>query len=247
MDKELARDITESIKSGEYFTDARDWYSRKYIHLISQRSFLIVITVISVLMAVVAIRVLMMFLPLVQVVPIAIEIESKVTEQPKLVPLGQKSYISNNFKDSNEPLIKYLVVRYIEARENYDYDSLVAGDKLKYLKDFSSREVFDKYKQSIAIDNPESPIIRYKKYSRRVIEPLDATLIQVGKKIESGVQKVAVRFRSIEVGPQGVKKSLWIAKVEAEYTVVTYSKEIKKFSPLDFKVIHYEVSKIGDE
>jgi type IV secretion system protein VirB8 len=239
--KNLQKDITESIKSGEYFKDAREWYILKYVYPVTQRAFLIFITGLSVIFAIVAIKIFLTFLPLVEVVPIAVDVKSKVDQYVRLKPIGKSK------EDPNESLIKYLVMRYIEARESYDYKAQKEGYKLKYLKDFSSRTVFNEYKSEISFDNAESPILLYKKHTRRIIEPLEVNVLNKKLKIETGIQKVTAKFRAYEVGRKGIKSSLWLAKMKIEYETAEYSREVKKFSPLHFKINFYEVSKLSDE
>lgn len=244
---EIDKNITESIKSGEYFKDAREWYSLRYVHPNSHRSFLIMITIASVVMAIISINIFFTFLPLKEVVPIAIELPSKVDQFARLRKIGRQN------EDPNESLIKYLIVRYIEAYENYDYEAITKGHKLRYLKESSSRNVFDKYKNFISTENPRSPVLRYKRYTKRIIEPVNINIIKkldengIPKKIEDGIQKITVKFRAHEYGPNAGDTTTWLAKIELDYSTVQYSREIKKFSPLNFKVKYYEVSQLSNE
>ena len=246
---EINKDITESIKSGEYFKDAREWYAVKYIFPTTQRSFLILVTLTSVFMAFVALKVFFSFLPLREIVPIAIGVKNKVDEVTKLKYIGKKEI------ESNESLIRYLVVRYIEARENYNYDSVVEGEKLQYIKDSSSRKVFDDYKGYISLDNPDSPVLRYRTHTKRDTEVLDTQVIYDSeqqrlnnfKKFETGAYKVLSKFRTNEYAQDDVKTDVWLANIEVFFESVEYSRDLNKFSPLQFKINKYSVSKLSDK
>ena len=243
MNNEINYNITETIKSGSYFSDAREWYAKKYLLPLTHRAFLIMLTALSIFLAIVAVRVFTTFLPLVEVVPIAVSVDNSVEQISRL------KYIGKPKEDSNESVMKYLAARYVEAREAYDYESFRSGLKLTYLKDFSSRPEFDKYKELIN-DNVKSPLFVYKKSVSRYINPIEVVIVDGGKiegeEFSSGQKKVSVKFRADEVGLSETKSSIWLANILLNYEKVEYSKEIKKFSPLDFKVLYYEVSKLSD-
>lgn len=239
--KNLHKDITDSIKGGQYFKDALDWYALKYIHPITQRIFLIIITTVSVVMAIVSVNVFFTFLPLVEVVPIVVDVENKARQQTNL------KYIGKQEVDSDISLLKYITERYIEARENYIYKDVRDGNKLKYLKESSSRNEFDKYKDYISFENPESPILRYKKNAKRIVQVLEVDLQTEAGQIKSGKQTITAKFRANEITSSGIKKSVWLAKMDVDYQKVEFAKDVNKFSPLVFKVDNYEVQKLSDE
>jgi type IV secretion system protein VirB8 len=43
---EINKSVLNNLRSGQYYIDARDWYSKKYIYPIFERSLIFVIAVI---------------------------------------------------------------------------------------------------------------------------------------------------------------------------------------------------------
>lgn len=267
----IHKDIGEKIKSGEYFEDALDWYFIKYTAPLGQRSYFIIITAMAMLLAVLAIYILTMFLPLKQTLAYVVPISNKVDQYAELKYLGKPT------EDPNQSVVKYLAGRYVTAYESYQFAGLtntqyaeltadtgirsnadLSGEgvlqlmqyvpygRIRMIYNLSTLETFRQFVQHVSLNNPQSPILRYRRDITRSINILNVDILDKIPLdiLESGQHKLVVRFRSTEVGASGVLQENWLAKIVLEYDRVVYSREEGRFSPLYFKVRSYEVEKL---
>lgn len=234
---ELHRDITGSIKSGEYFKDAQDWYALRFVYPTVQRGFFLLLTVVSVVTAFIAFKVFLSLLPLTTQIPLVVEVGDKATQYSVLRPIGTQT------EDPNESLIKYLARHYIEIRESYDFDLLQRN--LEFVKLYSNDEAYGVYSRYLnPDDNPDSPVLRFRKHTTREasVGTVQIARRSLLRRVQPGVHRVLVEFETTEQGIKGVKKSYWTAKVDLRFPDVIYYKDEERFSPLEFEVTNYEVS-----
>lgn len=241
--KEYYSELTEKIKSGEYFNDARTWYGVKYVYPIAQRNFFLAVMTISAAVTIVSLFLLASYFPLKVTSPLAVGISSKADYYSKLLPLAKPG------EDPNEALIKYLLMNYITLREGYAYEALKRN--LDFVKLYSDSPVFDVYKEYMKIGNPSSPVLRYKKHTKRYItvDSVSLTPREKQKSWAPGRWNATVKFTATESNALGIQESNWLAKVDAVMPDILFikgdSKKEGRFADLEFKVTGYQLSNVG--
>ena len=130
----IYKSLQDYIKSGEYFADAKEWYKHKYIHPFSQRSFILILSVvICALFIGVVINIRSLF-------PSVIQIKYSInadTSANKSAQITRANQIENNPLAS---IIDVLIRNYISKRESYDYDSL--KKQFVYITHLTQRHYF---------------------------------------------------------------------------------------------------------
>lgn len=127
-----------------------NWYSDKYQSVVVTRDRLLLVTLLAIIGMGAMTFAMYLFIPLKTVKPFVIQIDentgaTKVAESKKL----------EQYK-ATEVLVKYFAMRYIYARENYNY--LFFAEDSKTVNLMSAADVRSLYYASISPKNPTSPI-----------------------------------------------------------------------------------------
>jgi type IV secretory pathway component VirB8 len=239
----IYEEITANVRSGQYFKDAVDWYSIKYIQPVTHRSFFILITTFSVLFSLAAFYILNSILPIVEELPIVVENESMVDDYLHLKKLG------NEFEDPNVSVIRYLTGKYIAVRETYDFDKIQST--LAFINAFSSPEEYQKHVNYMKPETPESPILRYRNHTKRI-----ATISKEGGRemvtlikdpnlrLPPNVHRLVAFFTAKEAGPVFSSTTAWKVSLDVRFSDVVFYKDKQAFSPMDFMVTRYELEQV---
>jgi type IV secretory pathway component VirB8 len=201
------RKIAESVRSGHYFEQAREWFQALYIGPISERSFFLVIAVLSALTAVFAGVAVLRMMPLTSKVAVIVyapeDYEGKVQ---KLVSMGEPG------DDINESIVRQLASSYVAAREGYSARTMMTNGLMVYAH--SSPSVYAGYQPSADPQNPES---YYAKLGQAVSRVVDIKSVKATAS-ETGVARVdfSVEYKGVEDN----QESRWTAKLNYSYTGV---------------------------
>jgi type IV secretory pathway component VirB8 len=239
----IYEEITATIRSGQYFKDAIDWYTIKYIQPVTHRSFFLLVTTFSVFFSLAALRILSSILPIVETLPIVVENESMVDDYLHLKKLG------NELEDPNVSVIRYLTGKYITVRETYEFDKIQST--LAFLKAFSSPEEYQKHVNYMKPESPESPILKYRNHTKRI-----ATLSKEGGKdmvtiikdpnlrLPPNMHRLVAVFTAKETGPVASSTTAWKVSLDVRFSDVVFYKDKEAFSPMDFMVTRYELEQV---
>jgi type IV secretion system protein VirB8 len=168
----ILKSVEEYIKSGEYFRDARSWYNFKYLYPLSQRSFLLFIA------AFVATLLLILVLNIYSLLPIIVQVRYALYTNSYESTASIKK--ADQIQNSSLASIADIMVRsYITTRESYDYNSL--RKQFIFIQNNSTRLVFRKFFSYMSIDNSLSPVMRYKKETKRSIEVISSSYPEPGQ------------------------------------------------------------------
>jgi len=155
--------ITNEVESGTYFSLARSWYSELFHTPIAQRSYYIVIILLSLVNVYFAITSFLGVFPIDVPVPFITFSNDLVEDIPRIGP------ISNDLtEDKNVSVMKYFIKSYVIGRESYDLSRF----ELRYRNIWSqsTKDVFEQYKKQIDASNPYSFYRLYTNQSRRLVE-----------------------------------------------------------------------------
>lgn len=196
--------ISDAVRSGRYFEDARAWFKTVYIGPVSERTFFLLIAALAMVVFFIAMSALIKFMPLTERPPAFIKAPDPIEERiPRLVK------IKEGREDINEALQRFLIERYVVARESYsvaDFDKNVL-----FVYGNSSGDVYEAYKGQVDPKNEQSyAAVLGKKATREVT--VDS--------IEIVDHVATVKFTTEVNGAEDNAKSRWTAKLDYSYNNV---------------------------
>ena len=256
--KQYLKELAEKIESGEYFSEARDWYLKKYEYNFIERSYLQLLILSFIILFVFLFTYYNAIQPIKKSLPVKVNISSAADFSTRITYLGnaEKKF------DVNEVFIKYFSGRFVEAIESYDY-----RDNFKKLRvnknmieTLGSNDIKAYYFDKISIRNADSVILKYKRKITRKIT-VDTTKIELAPyKEKTNISSVfddddskkqiqkyeaTVNFKASEIDDSGNEtKSNWQAKIILSFQTILYNYDKKDFSPLNFKVLNYESKRV---
>ncbi|WP_342169905.1 VirB8/TrbF family protein [Rickettsia endosymbiont of Seladonia tumulorum] len=222
--------VQEYVKSGEYFSDARKWYSFKYVVPLSSRSLLLLAcATFTLLLTIICIN-----------IDVLLPIKEKISY---LIKSGtEKQATITNTKESalRDPygsVANIMLKNYVLQREEYNYDLL--KQQFVFIKNSSTSIVYMQFANFMNIDNPLSPVMRYQKLYRRSI---NITSIQ-----NINNNEVAVTFESLAKNSAGevLENMLWEAKIG--YIMDSIGANLPPNAPFNFTVTSYKLKLLKDK
>ncbi|MCP5361962.1 MAG: hypothetical protein H6908_04915 [Hyphomicrobiales bacterium] len=237
---DLNRDIAEKIESGQYFSDARDWFYNKYQFLAVGRSYLIVVTIAAFMTTFIIAKIMTNFFPLVRTFPIY----AKVNDATNSVVYVHK--VGGDAIDPNPYLIQELLTRYVKKREEYKVETFEGN--ANFIRQISSLQEAVTFENEISKDNPDSPLIRYGAQVQRLIFLIPNTYRvvdgQSDPSVPRGEQKATIYFHAVERSLSGNFQTTWKSDIYFRYQNITYDKTINDFLPLNFEVMNYTTQQV---
>lgn len=227
----LYTSLKEYIDSGEYFTDARNWYKYKYIHPFSQRSFIFILsTIICALFIGIVININGLF-PVVNQVKYSINADTGANKAAQIIRANQV----NN--DPTASITDILLKNYVSQRESYNYDIL--KKQFIYVKNNSTRIVFRRFYSYMNIDNSSSPVLRYQKDIKRSAEVLSSNFLTD--------TKAEVKFKGVAKNSAGeiVEDTVWLATLD--YEIDAINNNLPSGSRFNFTVNDYQLKLLEDK
>ncbi len=221
----LYKSFRDYIESGEYFIDAQKWYRYKYIYPFSQRSFVIILSVIICsLFAGTFISIRTLF-------PLTTQVKYSVNAETSAKKTAQIIRASNINNDPIKAITEIMCQHYVEQREKYNYDAL--KNQFIYIKNNSTRIAFRRFYNSMSIDNPDSPVLKYQKNTKRDVNIISSKFITNNK--------MQVKFRSIATNDTSeiIEDMLWLATLEYEIDQIDSS--LPSGSRFNFTVTNYQL------
>ena len=159
--------IAKKIEDGSYYHEARQWYMRKYIYPISERSFLIILTIILFSTFTASVINTSSLSSSDKELPLPIEVENTTDYYSVIKPLASSN------EGAQDAIAKYFIIDYIRTREEYFPEKMQGKDlqyQLKKIKSSSAKKVLNEYQAYMNNANPYSPIARYRNHTTRNIE-----------------------------------------------------------------------------
>jgi type IV secretory pathway component VirB8 len=226
------KEIAKKIKDGSYYNDAIDWYARRYLYPITERTALIFFASVMCFALLISSLNIKSLITENEILPFPIYVDNTTDYFSIISPLAK------NFDSTQEAVARYLVIDYLKSREEYSYESM-QGDKLKYrlkkMKSSSSKQVLDEYKNYINPLNPYSPVVRYADHTNRQITIQSFDFI--GQDTTTGKAKII--FEAVEQNEKdgSATKSLWEATVH--FRLPDIETIARTGAPLRFLVKYY--------
>jgi type IV secretory pathway component VirB8 len=236
----------EEIEDGTYFREGRQWYSDLFHHPIAERSYFVIIILLSLINVFYAVSSFIGVFPITTRVPF-ITYSNDVNED---LPRIKRLTLAHG-EDKNLAVMRYLLQDYVSDQESYEFRLY----ELRYRGVWSESkpDVFEKYKAKMDTSNPYSPYRLYTDQQRRVITFDSISYMQSpdGKKQARIVFEASVR----NLDDNEINHTKWQADITYDYGDFTVEQRLPKRAwvarlPLISRVLHLtdnEVSASGDK
>ena len=222
--------LKEYISEGHYFTDARKWYVYKYLSPVTHKVWSFYVVLILIFMIITLAMNIKRLLPMQQTVSYAISAENQNTTEEDNANIIQ---MDNSRNDITPPqfVASTLLKSYIISRESYDYEKLTK--QFLHIRNSSDRIVFKRFYDYMNIDNPDSPVLRYQKYAKRIVV--------IGRIKFLSTNDAVVMFKSMATDENGkiFENLSWQAHVSFEMDDM--KTKLASGSKFDFTVTDYKL------
>lgn len=198
--------IKNYVETGQYFKEAHDWYTDKYLSPFSSYLCFLIMTLALMCTAYV------MFMVAVadykqQTYPFPIYHED-------VDSIARIKSVAKGAEPIHVSILRYMLSKYVDYRENYDPENLnqdAWNEKMNIVKNMSSRGVFSKFASYIDTkQNPQSPILVYRLNTTRNIE---VTSVQfMGDILHPEYAKVF--FTAKEISKNSINTTKWVAEIQ---------------------------------
>ncbi|MCE3254998.1 MAG: virB8 [Rickettsiaceae bacterium] len=251
--KEYNDFIKASVEDGSYFKDALDWYLLRCVQPVCERTMLFFIAIVTGFISYVLIIAIINALPIRQQVPIVV----RAKDQSRYFPVIKKLKDSDQLKNIDEAVAKYLLTGYIQKRESYDFrksDIQALNNRLNYIKNNSSAQEYAQFQSFLNKDtNPESPLTYFGKDFQRLVD-IDSVKFSTKSDDASSEQNNYLVFEEVPVNAQisytlttkinsvTTSTQKYLAKISFKFSGV--ATERKPNSKLDFIVTSYKIYKV---
>lgn len=235
---ESDRIIAEYLESGDYYKDARAWYCNKYLSISFQRSIILVITSI------------ITFVFLGMCYTYSLNVVSKKYPFP-IYAYDQTEYfphikpLSNEKEPISDSISKYLLIKYVEFRENYKFSDYVGQNKdiqIRKVQSLSSRKVMKQYVDQIDPEsNPNSPMVIYK---NNAIRKVKVSKIELVGSNQAEIYYTAALYDSREGGVTDNVENTSQWKAVIIFRLSDISNVLEKKQDLSFVVTDYKTIKL---
>jgi type IV secretion system protein VirB8 len=226
----MSGSLKQLIESGEYFEEAKRWYKTSYIHPFSQRSFLLIISVISLVVFFSILVNIYNLFPMKREVQYIIN-SADLTD--KSVKIYKATY---DERDVQLSITNILVNKYIIAREKYNYQDL--KKQFTYVKNNSTRVIFQRFLSFMNIDNPESLILKYQKNVNR-----DVTIVASSYPDQNNAI-VTIHTVAKDITGKKYEDKLWQIKLQFDIDQVDI--DVASGQKFNFTVTNYETIMLKD-
>lgn len=222
--------MRQIVESGEYFKQAKNWYNEIYLLPIVYRSWVFVIFSILFFFSLVLVLNLYMLFPINQQLRYAITVENT---SDYTADITAADFYGN---DTYKSIAHVFLTSYVKIREGYDYDDL--SDRLMFVKNTSTKVIFNQYNDLLSLDNPNSPLLKLQKYAKRSIFVKDIKFISDSE--------VVVRFnaKSNEDNGKILDDSVWEANIS--FLMDQIDLKVAENASFNFTVSDYKSKLIKD-
>lgn len=214
VNMEDPKNVARLIENGQYYKDARDWYSQMFLYPVTERALMLVVCLLVMFALLIMYTSIRSLYPLNSQLPFAIFSSWNSDEYyPELKKLA------DTMIDSEKVLKDYFIVNYVKDREEYsppvdDVQTKINQNRHSRIRQQSNKRVQRTYNELIDIYNSNSPYQIYGYDTTRRI--LDDTIIVNYDKENPGL--AVVNFTTEERKGTKSKKTNWEATIAFSLT-----------------------------
>lgn len=227
-------EVSDAVRSGEYFREAAGVYDALIHEPMSERYFYLFITGLSALILLITFIAMQNLYPLKRSVPFIVSSDNLANDLPTI-----RTLINQKGQDPSMALLKFMAANYVKDRESYDIEKF--DRNMNGVRTQSTEEVFAEYQNYVDPRNPESPITLFQRHSTKSITILDVQYFKAGDQ-----ETVEVLYESLVKSKSGRKKSRWQANVSFIYSGIELDKKTDTVKPVTFIVTDYKNKLLQD-
>ena len=231
-------EISEKVRSGEYFREVRRVIDSDLHDPMTDRYWYILLTIPSVIIVIIVIFALQSLYPLNPEVPFIYGINDIMEDSPHI-----KSLIEVSGEGADAALQRFVVSNYVKEREEYNVANFDRNQIA--LQILSSKPVFEEYLKSIALDNPNSPIVLYQRRIARNVKILFTQLTQKPDKNQQNLRDYAMRVvYEATLTPESKENPPTRGQVDVnfKYEPIKIDEKTEKIIPYGFLVTGYNIT-----
>lgn len=230
--------VTETIRSGEYFHQARKWYFVLFSNSIADRSFYLITASVALITLVVSFMSVVYILPLSETYPIFVRNNRTDTKIPQIIKLRNNASETQDFA-----LMRFFVRSYVIYRESYSMDGFPLSEK--FVANYSDEATLQSYLQQMDVGNSASPKLLYANpWMKRTIDP-----VSVQMKLDAQPYQAVVRFNATVRGNNNGEVIPFTADIRFLYSPLQLTTEldsvtgedVTRFKQPEFQVVSYNV------
>jgi type IV secretion system protein VirB8 len=159
---DLNRSISQYVKSGQYYVDARTWYANRFVFLLSERTYVLIF--LSFFAA--GLLILGYFYQATNPAPRHISYISPTEDIAKTYSVIVDA---GHLPDTPQMQVtKYMLHTYVTRREQYRFGHV--KEQLSFVRNTTVADEYLKYEHSISINNPSSPLMIYQDNNEKIIK-----------------------------------------------------------------------------
>ncbi|MBN8542933.1 MAG: type IV secretion system protein [Alphaproteobacteria bacterium] len=236
MEPAEQQDVAQKIASGEYYRDAREWYSALYISPIAERGVFLLMSGFAALVLLFGALGFMDLLPIVARDRIIITNQRMDETKTSISPLRAQG------KSTNVSLKQFYAASYVYMRERYraaDY-----AKNLAFVEAHSDPATLQYFLETQGPENPDSYAVRLGAVGERTVE---ITGVSINNKVQPPI--ATVQFVTDFKNVTGGSRTAWTATLSFYYTKVSLTEVVNpstgksrlKIVDPAFNVVSYSV------
>lgn len=229
----MITELHQQIENGEYFERARNWYADKYLAVDTQTFALSLCLIVILIGGYFSIDSMMDKYFAIKY-PIPVYVDDQINFRLNIKPLTRGS------ESIDTSVSRALLTRYVINREEYRYNGVnldIIQEKFASIRSNSSRRIYTNYLNYMDPQkNPDSPILKYKLQTERMIEILSVNF-------PKGIDRpefAKIMFRSVEKHGEKELISYWSTDINFSLNNITDILDNK--NELNFIVTSYTVT-----
>lgn len=243
--------VSAVVEDNSYFKDALDWYCIKYLSIAAERTYFILLSVMSFFIILFLYFTIKNILPLKESFPILIKRDNTVDYYTKISPIKPE-----NIKyTSNEAILRFLLIKYTRELFTHNYKNGSMEDlntKLTKIKNYSSNDVYQKFRNDFnkisadMFNKNVNQIVNIKTFSFIKDDKLKKGTINKIKKYVFNVvpTEAEIRYSTIFTNEYGEKKvSDEKILLTFKYETIKYNNIRKEFTKPVLTIIGYNIIK----
>ncbi len=243
MDKE-AEIVTKKIESGEYFSEAMNWFHAKFNRPRTEFAYFSIICLISLIALFVGAAALLEIFPLSPGKNFVLSREIDTGDHVTIHSIQKKG------ETANDSIMKFMLSQYVRAREEYIEERLNRNFNLVYT--FSNDDIFNEFKALTSTSNPQNPVIQYGKQATKDVVINDIKLLDsLGHIAHDGkVKRVIVNYTTILTfltdNTQQISRNE--ADISFNYKQITVHQETGKISQTpEMQITSYKINPVKNQ
>lgn len=207
-------------------TEVKNWYADRYQRVLVQRNILALVTLVALIVVLFSTFTISGLTPLKSVQPFLIQVDERSGMTQVVNPLSSNELLAS------EALKQYFVVQYIRARESFDANLYQYNFEIVRL--MSKPDIFRTYAQVFDPTNENSPIFKYGRDYKRLVDFKTVTFLN-----ENLAQARIVVTE--EVPRRAAVTTTYVISVNFEFVALELPLKDRYINPLGFQVINYRI------